>query len=55
MADADLQLLRPLTGLTELGLSLLRQCSKEVVTGFRAVMPRLKTVFLWTDLGAYRR
>lgn len=54
MADADLQLLRPLTGLTELGLGLLRQCSEDAVAGFRAVMPRLKTVFLWTDLGAHR-
>lgn len=50
MAEADLEILRPLTCLTELQLSLMRQCSEQAQAGFKASMPCLKHIFSWPEL-----
>jgi hypothetical protein len=50
MTEEDLEILRPLTCLTELQLSLLRQCSEEAQAEFKAAMPCLKYVHTWPEL-----
>jgi hypothetical protein len=48
MEEVDLQLLQPLTKLTELSLGLLQQCSEEALEVFKKSMPRMKRLVWWS-------